>query len=181
MYGHACLYFEFCFICFSHTFIRTVIIKTVSFFSAYSSLSSSSSMFCVYCSVVFWGLPWTLSIGHWSSQEFLLNYWSHSTAAPTHWSFHLIQMHMFASKSTVCPRFHLHWTIAVRIHSLKLVTLPDYRRQWWVQTGFKFGFFHGQNTWFINHYNILWGPALHWDISSSFCLQVGASSYAGLF
>lgn len=36
--GRVCVCFEFCFICFSHTFIRTVIVKTLSFFWAYRAL-----------------------------------------------------------------------------------------------------------------------------------------------
>lgn len=72
-------------------------------------------------------------------------------------------------------KVHLHETIAVMTHSLKLVTLCDYGKQWWILTGLNLGlliiriFCEAQLCAVISRH-----------LSVIFPHQVGASPYAGL-
>lgn len=80
-------------------------------------------------------------------------------------------------------KVHLHETVAVMTHSLKLVTLPDYGRQWWIQTGLKLGLLVvrmlGLLIVRIFHEAQLCPVTAH-RLSVIFPHQVGASPCAGL-
>lgn len=80
-------------------------------------------------------------------------------------------------------KVHLHETVAVMTHSLKLVTLPDYGRQWWIQMGLKLGLLVvrmlGLLIVRIFHEAQLCPVTAH-RLSVIFPHQVGASPCAGL-